>query len=471
MRGNNFIVLNLQTTGQISHNQSRKSVNIFERICFNCREEITPINNSIRYLEKTIATDGSGFSKKCAKCGQTLLLTIAEIAKSLEAYTISLRRAFHKIPEPSWKEEKTIAFLQSELNKIVKNSCYSTQIIHAKGGVWVDLIVEPHLPWLLFRADLDALPIEEETGLTYSSEHKGYMHACGHDCHTAILLASFHALATQMVIPKSNIRFVWQRAEECGTNPSGGSMLVREGVCKGIDYAYGLHISSTLDSGAFYSRQNLMMANSSYIEFTISCSGGHVMRPDLGSNAISMMGDLLNHLKGFEKLYFGPDEPIVFVPSIATSGSKSNIRPNSASFCFAIRNFLSLEKRGAFVEAIKKKIEAITSLYPTATLSSFQFTPGYPALFNNPENHTFVAKSLKDEGFQTRENALLFSGEDFAFYLNEVPGSFWCFGAKQEPLYDHHTSKFNPDEKTLWQGVAFWLTLASKEVQPTYRGL
>ena len=391
-----------------------------------------------------------------------ILSSPEEVAKSLEVYTINLRRAFHKIPEPSWKEEKTLALLKSELSKIILKSIYPTKIVEAKGGLWVDLIVDRSLPWILFRADLDALPIEEETGLPFSSVHKGYMHACGHDCHTAMLLASFHAIATCMIVPKSNIRFVWQRAEECGESPSGGSLLVQEGVCNNIDFVYGLHVSSTLESNAFYSRQTLMMANSCYIEFTIICSGGHVMRPDLVSNAISLMGDVLNHFKGFEKLYFGPDELVAFVPSIATAGTKSNIRPNSAHFCFAIRNFLPEAKRNAFIKAIKEKLETITLLYPSAHLASFDFTPGYPALYNDPENHLFVERALQEQEFKTLDSPLLFAGEDFSFYLQQTPGSFWLLGAKQDPIFDHHTAKFNPDESTLYQGVAFWLTLAHK---------
>ncbi len=386
-----------------------------------------------------------------------------DIAKSLEVCTISLRRAFHKIPELSWKEEKTLALLKTELNKIIPESPYSIKIVEAKGGLWVDLTIDPSLPWLLFRSDLDALPIEEDTGLPFSSTHKGCMHACGHDCHTAMLLASFRAIATSMTLSKSNIRFVWQRAEECGENPSGGSLLVQEGVCNNIDFVYGLHISSTLKSNSFYSRKNLVMANSSYIEFTITCSGGHVMRPDLGSNAISLMGDILHHLKGFEKLYFGPDEPLAFVPSIATAGTKSNIRPNSAHFCYAIRNFLSEAKRTAFIKAIKDKLETLTLLYPSASLSSFDFRPGYPALYNDPENHLFIKNALEEQGFQTNETPLLFSGEDFSYYLQQTPGSFWCLGAHQEPTHDHHTSKFNPNEAVLWEGVAFWLTIASNQ--------
>ncbi len=397
---------------------------------------------------------------KCNTLSQ--LSSVQDVAKSLELYTRSLRRAFHKIPELSWKEEKTLTLIKEEIGKLAKKSCFATKLTETQGGIWVDLLVDPSLPWILFRSDTDGLPIEEATNLSFSSEHKGVMHACGHDFHIAMLLASFKAITLGAVIPKANIRFVWQRAEECGRNPSGGSLLVKNGVCDNIDFAYGLHISSTLDLNLFCSRQHLMMSNSSYIDFTISCSGGHVMRPDLGSNGISLMIDILSHMKGFEKLFFGPEEPIAFVPSIATAGTTQNIRPNSAHLCFAIRNFLTEQKRTAFIKAVRQKIETIVSLYSTAKLSSFDFYPGYPALYNDPNNYFFVEDALHEQGFQTAPLPPLFSGEDFAYYLQEVPGSFWCLGAKQGECFDHHTPQFNPSEASLPQGTAFWLTLAQK---------
>ncbi len=388
------------------------------------------------------------------------------IAKSLESETISLRREFHKIPEPSWQEEKTMDLIYSELNSMIKESIYPVNITQGKGGIWVDLIVNASFPWILFRADIDALPIKEETGLPYSSTHEGYMHACGHDCHTAMLLSCFKAITLGLIYPKSNIRFVWQRAEECGKNPSGGSLLVKEGVLKNIDFVYGLHISSAFEPNVFYSRKELMMANSSYIEFEVSCSGGHVMRPDLGSNAISILTDILNHLKGFEKLFFPPNEPIAFVPSIATAGGVSNIRPNSAYFCYAIRNFLSPQTLLTFINAVHQKVETITKLYPSAKLLSFKTHSGYPTLCNHLDNYLFVENALREQFFHTETSPLLFSGEDFSYFLKETPGSFWCLGAKQDPVYDHHTSKFNPDENVLATGVAFWLTLAQKQHPP-----
>lgn len=390
-------------------------------------------------------------------CSKTAILNIA---KCLEPNVLSYRHAFHAIPELGWQEHKTLALLEYHIHNITKNSLLDFEIVRKEGGIWVDLTIDPSLPRVLFRADIDGLPIQEDTSLPFSSVHEGIMHACGHDCHIAMLLGAFKAIAEGCIPVSHNIRFVWQRAEEFANQRSGGEKLVEEGVCDGISYAYALHISSVEDGGMFSSRPTIFLANSALFKFEIECSGGHVMRPNSGSNAIDVMMDILHSLRGFETLMFEPYEPIAFVPSIASAGLATNVRPNSAQICFAFRNFLKKEEKNRFVIAVKDKIERITSLYPTASISSFEFFEGYPVLENDPENYHFVRNLLAQAGFHTKVSNLVFAGEDFSYYLRKVPGSYWSLGAKQGLGTDHHTAKFNPDEKYLWQGVAFWLTLA-----------
>lgn len=400
-------------------------------------------------------TQKSNFSDFTCMPGNTL-----NIAKYFETNVLNYRHAFHAIPELGWQEVKTLTLLESILHSIIKSSHMDLEIVHKEGGIWIDYTIDPNLPRVLFRADIDGLPITEETGLPYSSQHKGVMHACGHDCHTAMLLTAFKAIAEGYVLPSTNIRFVWQRAEEFANQRSGGEKLVQEGVCKGIDTVYALHISATEEPGVFSSRPTTFLANSALFKFEIQCSGGHVMRPNLGSNAIDILSDILHSLKGFERLMFEPHEPIAFVPSVAKAGIATNIRPNTAEFCFAFRNFLRQEEKHRFLKAVKEKIERITGDYPTASLSSFEYFEGYPVLENNPNSYHFVRNLLKDAGLSTKVSNLVFAGEDFSYYLREVPGCFWSLGAKQGAGWDHHTPKFNPDERYLWQGVAFWLSLA-----------
>lgn len=396
-----------------------------------------------------------------SSCESSTLESIKQAAQEVENYTIRMRHALHKIPELSWHEVKTIAFLKKEIHTLIDKSNLRCKFSEYKGGLVVDLFVEPFLPTVLFRADIDALPIKEETGLPFSSKHPGLMHACGHDCHAAMLLGAFKMLMEGKVTARSNIRFVWQRAEECVKSWSGGKSMVEEGVCDVVDYVYGLHISSLKERGVFFSCPDIMMSNASHFDFEIECSGGHVMHPEVGSNAINILSDIHNGLRGFEGLSLGPGERVALVPSICRAGDAANIRPNYGRMCYSFRNFLSEEGRMKFIESVHAKIVAIIAAYPTAKLATFQFYPGYPVLSNNPASYHKSKRALEEGGERVKSTPVLFSGEDFAYFLEKKRGAFWVLGARQEPAADHHSPTFNPDETVLWQGVHFWLLLAN----------
>ena len=396
--------------------------------------------------------------------------SILSLSHDNQEFALEIRHRLHEIPELSWKEEKTLALIESEIQKILTISKIPMELHKKEGGIYVDVNLNPKTKRLLFRADIDALPIEEQTGLPFSSQHKGIMHACGHDCHGAMLLAALKVLAEGKVVPLYNLRLVWQRAEEIGTSPSGGSRLVDEGILDGISFCYGLHISSTENSGTFNSRPDYFMCQAGQLKIEIKCSGGHVMRPEFGSNGIDIMTDIHMSLRGFELRKLGPNEIISFVPSISKSGAMCNIRPGHAEMWYAIRHFLSEERLKDFISAIRQRVELIVKSYPKARLSTFNYDPGYPPLINDPENYALIKSCINDAGMKTNTPPFLFSGEDFSYYLEKRVGSYWCLGAKKGERTDHHTATFNPDESVLWQGVAFWLLIATtlhpKESKP-----
>ncbi|MCB1067475.1 MAG: amidohydrolase [Simkania sp.] len=392
--------------------------------------------------------------------------SILSLSLEHQSFTAEMRHKLHEIPELQWEEEKTLALISSEIEKIMTSSKVPIQLHQKEGGIYVDVDLDPHYQRLLFRADIDALPIEEQTGLSYSSIHPGIMHACGHDCHSAMLLGTLKALASGKVTPLHNLRLVWQRAEEIGVVQSGGARLVEEGILEGISYCYGLHISSTEDYGTFISRPGYFMCQAGQLQVEIECSGGHVMRPEFGSNGIDIMMDIHMSLRGFELRKLGPNEIISFVPSISKAGTACNIRPGHAEMWYAVRNFLSPERLEEFIAAIKYRIELIVKSYPKAHLATFIYYPGYPPLINDPENYTFIKSLIQDAGMNTSTVPFLFSGEDFSYYLENRVGSYWCLGARKGERTDHHTATFNPDESVLWQGVAFWLLIATAPHPP-----
>lgn len=387
---------------------------------------------------------------------------ILDAAKQLEAYTIKTRRYLHQYPELSWQEENTLRFIKDEILGFIHDAPYNFKLEEKRGGIWLDMDIDPSAPRVLFRADIDALPIQEENDVTYASKINGVMHACGHDCHAAMLLAAIKAFGEGLVTPKCNIRFVFQRAEEIGGLISGGSLLVDEGVCDKVDAAYCLHVGAKDSSGVFLSKPGMQFCNPMTIEIEVETEGGHVASPFIGTNAIDVITSITTELRGIERLLFPPTEPLVFVPSVVKAGTAANVRPNRARVVFAVRNFFSDEKKEIFFKHVRQKVDSIVSSYQMTSVRQFKITDGYPILINDPRSTRFVSSSLNSMGFTTDPDDLSFAGDDFAYYLQKVKGSYWILGAWQEETLDHHTAKFNPDEKALYRGVAFWLLLGCR---------
>ncbi|MBI3211655.1 MAG: amidohydrolase [Simkania negevensis] len=387
---------------------------------------------------------------------------LLSIAAHTQDFILHIRRSLHEIPELGWQEVKTLAFLKKEIEKLQLSSKFPFLLSEKKGGLVVDI---PHLDskqTILFRADVDGLPITEKTDLPFSSKHPGKMHACGHDFHSAMLLGALKLIAEGKLFPASHLRLVWQQAEEMGTSFSGGQALVEKGeVLKGVDYCYALHIAAQEELGMFLSRPGPMFSQPGHLEIKVECSGGHVAHPEVGSNAIDLLVDIQNSLRGFEIRTLGPNEPVSFIPSILKTGEGCNIRPSEGEIWFSLRNFLSEQKLEMFLEALKKRLLALVSGYKQARLSRFIYYPGYPLLCNDETSYAFVESHLKEHGFKTEKAPPLFAGEDFSYFLQKCPGSYWCLGAAGQEIADHHTPTFNPDESVLWRGVAFWALLAT----------
>jgi amidohydrolase len=387
------------------------------------------------------------------------LLTLQAIAKEAQLEAVFYRRYFHQHPELSWKEDKTLSYLKEKITAICRASAHQTEIKEYKGGLIVDLKIATELPTVLFRADMDALPIEENTLLSFSSRNPGVMHSCGHDFHMAMLLVALKIIASRDAPPKTNLRFVFQRAEETGLSYCGGKVLVEEGTLDSVQKVFGLHISSTLTSGIFFSNPEALLANSTLLDLVVTCSGGHVMRPHQGSNAIDILADILLSLRGIEKKLLFDKTRVTVVPSVLNAGKGSNVRPNIGKLSIAIRNFLTQKELDLLIDHIYQEVERIIDLYPTAHLKTFSLQNGYPALVNDKLVYE-SSKNLISKGLTAQVMEPLFAGEDFSYYLQKKPGCYWILGAKQGSGHDHHTAEFNPDESILWKGVYFWLILA-----------
>ncbi|MBI5273473.1 MAG: amidohydrolase [Chlamydiales bacterium] len=388
---------------------------------------------------------------------------LTSLAFDYQPYIQKIRRDLHQIPELAWEEVKTIHYLTQEITQLIKaNKNPATDLAYSvlDGGIVVSITIDNDTGSNLFRADIDGLPIQEETGHSFSSTHNGKMHACGHDCHSAMLLGFLKIITDGAFTPSINLKLVWQRAEERSDLFSGVQSLIQEGVLQGVDKVYALHINSLLSHGTFFSKPGLYFSNSAYFNITIRCLGGHVMNPHKGTNSIEIAMDIHLALRGLNGRILNPNESVVFLPTLSIAGSARNVIPNEVMITYCLRNFLNQKTLHYFIETLKKKVEHIVAQH-SATLSSFEFLPGYPMLKNNEAEYEKTRNLLQHHGFKTMLDNLQFAGEDFSFMLNERPGCYWIMGARNSTPYNHHCAKFNPDDSLLYKGSAFWLALSN----------
>jgi len=398
-------------------------------------------------------------------------MDLIALARSAETFVLAARNTLHRIPELRWEERETLEYIQVAMDQarppmVVARMSQSNVVVRVHGqytgGLVVDFDVNPNFDRILFRADVDGLPITEATGLPFMSQRPGKMHACGHDIHSAMLLGAFKLCCEHPELLRHNVRFVWQRAEENPITESGGARLVREGVCDGVSAAYGLHIHPMLEAGVFASRPGPMLGNSDRMRVTVKCTGGHVAEPHHGSNAIDIGLDICTSLKGFALRNLGPTEPVSLVPAQFNSGTASNIRPSEATIWFAVRTMLDEDRRVRFHHELEAAVRTIVGTYPDASCE-IEMVKGHPTLTNTPEEVSAMASLLRANDQPVETHDILLGGEDFAHYLNATRGCFTMLGAYQDGTGDFHTPNYNPDESVFWKGVLYWLALATAD--------
>jgi amidohydrolase len=408
-------------------------------------------------------------------------IKISKIVSSLKDYVHSLRDRLHRIPELRWEEQKTVTLVKKTIEGIMKQKSVGRDVadvnmVELTGGVVVNVTLTRKKrvggKALLLRADLDGLPVEEPDS-DISSQHKGKMHACGHDMHTAMLLTALRAVLCSGAPIGENIqslKFVFQRAEENPITESGGSHLVNvENVTEGVDECYGLHVWASLPSGKFATAAGPFMANSDRLNVEIQCSGGHASQPHQASNAIDVSTDIIAGLRNFPVQTLGPTEPCALTPTVLNShGDASNVIPSKVSLWYGVRTFLKMDRRIEFHKQLRIKIEKIAagSFAGTSSDGSVAVNAnsilGHPAVINARSTVQSSAGALKGYFGGERvdaESPQYLAGEDFAHYLNSKPGCFWFLGANKPGCGDHHSPSFSPNPEVLGDGVVFWLLL------------
>lgn len=379
---------------------------------------------------------------------------VAELAEREHPRVIALRRELHQHPELSYQETRTAARVEAELRAAgVQTSRPTATSVVGRIRTGRDG------PVLVLRADLDALPVQEETGLPYASRHPGVMHACGHDGHAAVLIGVARALASVSEGLAGEVRLVFQHAEE--PLPSGAPELIERGVLDGADAVVGQHLWTPLASGTVAVPAGPLMASTDYFEITIVGRGGHAGLPHEVVDPIAVGAQVVSGLQQLATRVAPPTEPLVVAVTAFSAGEHAAVVPDTATLRGTLRTFDESLRR-----TVARRIEEIArgtaATYGADARTAVQY--GSPAVVNDP---ALAASAQRIVRTWLGEPALaavdpVLAGEDFAWYQQHVPGVFFLVGAgpKDRPSYPHHHPRFDIEEQALAVGLRLLLGMA-----------
>ncbi len=376
----------------------------------------------------------------------------AEIEEKFGERISALRRDIHREPELGFDTEKTAGKVLDALDGLP----LEIQTGVAQNGIVATLQGEGNGPVVGLRADMDALPITEETDLSFVSEVEGKMHACGHDGHTSMLVGAAHALSGMRDRLNGTVKFFFQPAEEGG---GGGRVMVEEGAADGLDSIFALHLWPGLPFGTVATKAGPIMAAADAFEMEVRGTGGHGAMPHLSADAVVIAAHVVTALQTVVSREVDPVEPAVLTVGEIGAGTAFNIIPEKARLGGTVRTLN---------EGLRKKmpgrIEAVAQGVARGMRADahLDYTFSYPVTRNDAEA---AGRALKTAGDLFGEESVLelanpsMGAEDFAYFLEKVPGAFVWLGVGED-VPGLHTPQFAFDEKVLPRGSALLTALA-----------
>ncbi|MBM7666336.1 amidohydrolase [Solibacillus kalamii] len=358
---------------------------------------------------------------------------------------VEIRRHLHMYPELSFKEVNTPKLIAEKLRSFgieVKENVGGNGVVGRLEGAYDG-------PTIAFRADFDALPIQDEKEVPYKSKVDGVSHACGHDIHTAALLGLAKSLADNRDALHGNIVFIHQFAEE--VVPGGAKAMVEAGCLEGVDYVYGSHVSSWSELGTVLFCEGYAMAAADFFELTIQGKGGHGASPHETIDPIVAAAQFVFGVQPIVSRNTDPIESAVITIGKIESGTVGNVIPEKAHLTGTVRTF-NPAIRDMVEQKLNNLCKAIEIQYGAKL--EFNYTRGYDAVYNHPAETAMLreAVSINLPDLQLLNAPPRMGAEDFTYYLQEKPGTFFFTGGGHkdiEAVYPHHHPKFDVDEQSM----------------------
>jgi hippurate hydrolase len=365
---------------------------------------------------------------------------------------VALRRDIHREPELGFDTERTAEKVLVALEGLPLD--VETGV--AENGIVATLEGEGDGPTVALRADMDALPILEDTGLPFASETEGKMHACGHDGHTSMLVGAAHALSGMRDRLGGNVKFIFQPAEEGG---GGGKVMVDEGVADDASSIFALHLWPGLPLGKVATKAGPIMAAADAFEMEVKATGAHGAMPHLGSDAIAIAAQIVTALQTIVSREVDPVEPAVLTVGEIGAGTAFNVIPDRAHLGGTVRT-LNADLRQNMPRRMEELARGIAKGMRGDV--DLDYTFSYPVTVND-EAAANLALDVAEGLFGT-ESVLELPGpsmgaEDFSYFLESLPGAFIWLGIGEEAS-GLHTPKFAFDEDVLLLGSALLAALA-----------
>ncbi|MBQ8507583.1 MAG: amidohydrolase [Clostridia bacterium] len=375
-------------------------------------------------------------------------------------WAVEKRRALHRIPEEGFKEFKT--------QKLICDTLDELGIPYTTERTWVVGLIEGAQPGktIALRADIDALPVQEPKGCNFRSEHEGWMHACGHDIHTAIQLGAARLLAGLREQLRGNVKLLFQPAEET----TGGALpMVNAGVLENprVDASYGLHLQPYLPLGTVEARHGALNAACDEIEIIVHGRGGHAAYPENSVDAIVCAAQIISALQTLVSRNVSPLSSMVLTFGTIEGGRASNV------ICDRVRLFGTLRTVDPKLRALgHKRIREIAQSVALAFGASAEVNvmDGYSVLINHDRETDLVldlATELFGKGHVKLKAEPSMGGEDFSYFIEDRPGAFYhigCTPIDRMPAAALHSPHFCADERCIHQGMMMQSAIVLKEM-------